>query len=473
MSDNSALPRRLLLAFSLPAVMQGLMHAPEFQVQGIYAKYTGLSLTALAGAILLTRVFDAITYPLIGHWSDLSFRRSGSRKSWIVAGTMVTVCGIWFLFRPPQQPSITYYTLWAMVSYVGWKLTEIPYAAWSLGLTRDYVQRTRVQLWLTMAALSGTLLFFSVPFAAKALGLTDSTELNLQTLSLTAVLVLACVPLINLYSLASVPNGEAASPVPRAGSTGSWRELVRAMAGNRPLLRLLAATVPVILLNGFSTGTTFLYVDVYLHLGKQLPLIQLVGLPLTLLGLPFWGWLCQKFERHRVWAVSLVAAAVCNGVMAFAPIGQAGLYLILALYPITLFCVVCMFIAVPAMIGDIVDDDRLRTGEDRAGVYSAIYAFLCKSLITVAGACGIALVGWFGFDATAGQQSAWGAFGIKLVTVGLPALGFAASAPLIWRFPIDRARQREIREAMRALETPGSGNPPLNPGDAQRDAAQA
>ncbi len=231
--------------------------------------------------------------------------------------------------------------------------------------------------------------------------------------------------------------------------------------------------MPVILLNGLSTGTTFLYVDVYLHLGKQLPLIQLVGLPLTLLGLPFWGWLCQKFERHRVWAVSLVAAAACNGVMAFAPIGQAGLYLILALYPITLFCVVCMFIAVPAMIGDIVDDDRLRTGEDRAGMYSAIYAFLCKSLITVAGAFGIALVGWFGFDATAGQQSAWGAFGIKLVTVGLPALGFAASAPLIWGFPIDRARQREIRNAMRALEASDAGGPPLNPGDAQRDAAQA
>ena len=116
---------------------------------------------------------------------------------------------------------------------------------------------------------------------------------------------------------------------------------------------------------------------------------------------------------------------------------------------------------------------QLRTGEDRAGMYSAIYAFLCKSLITVAGACGIALVGWFGFDATASQQSAWGAIGIKLVTVGLPALGFAASAPLIWWFPIDRARQRQIREAMRALEVAGAGSPPLNPADAQRDVAQA
>ncbi len=211
MSDKSALSRRLLLAFSLPAVMQGLMHAPEFQVQGIYAKYTGLSLTALAGAVLLTRMFDAVTYPLIGHWSDASFRRSGSRKPWIAAGTMVTVCGIWFLFRPPQGPSIIYYTVWAMVSYVGWKLTEIPYAAWSLGLTRDYVQRTRVQVWRAMAVMFGALVFFVVPFAAKALGFTDSTELNLQTLSLTAVLVLVCVPLINLYALARVPNGEAAA----------------------------------------------------------------------------------------------------------------------------------------------------------------------------------------------------------------------------------------------------------------------
>jgi GPH family glycoside/pentoside/hexuronide:cation symporter len=312
-----------------------------------------------------------------------------------------------------------------------------------------------------------------VPFAAKALGFTDTTELNLQTLALTAVLVLVCVPLINLYSLARVPNGEATAPAPPAGNTGNWRELLRAMAGNGPLLRLLGACVPVFLLNGVSAGTTFLYVDVYLHLGKELPLIQLVGLPLTLLGMPFWGWLCQRFERHRVWAVSLIAAAICYGAMAFAPVGKTGLYLILTLYPITLFCVVCMFIAVPAMIGDIVDEDRLRTGEDRSGVYSAIYVFLSKSLVTVAGACGIALAGWFGFDATASQQGAWGAFGIKLVTVGLPALGFALTAPLIWWFPIDRARQKEIREAMRALETPDAGSLPLNTVGGQRDAAQA
>jgi GPH family glycoside/pentoside/hexuronide:cation symporter len=229
--------------------------------------------------------------------------------------------------------------------------------------------------------------------------------------------------------------------------------MIRAVATNGPLLRLLVAAVPAIMLNGVATATAFLFVDVYLHLGKQLPLIQLIGLPLTLLGMPFWAWLCQKFERHRVWAVSLAIAAVCSGLLACVPNGPAALYPILVLYPIGLFAFICIAVAFPSMLGDVVDYERMRTGEDRSGIYSAINAFIQKTMTTVCGAFGIAMVGWFGFNATAAEQTTWAGFGIRLAFAGLPALGFAISAPLLWWFPIDRARQAEIRAAIQARES--------------------
>lgn len=473
MSDTAPLRRQLLFAFSLPAIMQGLMHAPEFQVQGIYAKYTGLSLTALAGALLLTRIFDALTYPLIGHWSDLAFRRSGSRKGLMALGTAIAVGGVWFLFRPPPGVSIVYYTSWAMVTYIGWKLTEIPYTAWSLGLTREYTQRTRVQLWRTLAALIGAFLFYTVPLATKALGWSDTTELNLHTLSLTAVLVLVCMPALNGFALLRVPNGDAPPPAAPASRTPSWRELLRAVISNGPLLRLLLAAVPAILLSGIATSTTYLFIDAYLHLGKQLPVIQLVGLPLTLLGMPFWAWMCQRYERHRVWAISLLITAACSALMACVPAGPAALVPILVVYPIGLFAYICIAVAFPSMLGDVVDYERLRSGEDRSGIYSAINAFIQKTMTTVSGAFGIAMVGWFGFDATASDQTVWGGFGIRLAFAGLPALGFAVSAPLLWWFPITRARQAEIRAAIQARESLAAQQQKTTAGTAPGDTARA
>jgi Na+/melibiose symporter-like transporter len=473
LSDSARLRRSLLFAFSLPAIMEGLMHAPESQVQGIYAKYTGLSLTALAGGLLLTRIFDALTYPLIGQWSDQAFRRSGSRKGLMALGTAVAVLGVWFLFRPPPNPSIVYYTGWAMVTYVGWKLTEIPYTAWSLGLTRDYAQRARVQLWRFMAALSGSILFFTVPFATKAMGLSETTELNLHTLSFTAVVVLLCMPLFNSFALLRVPNSDVPLPMAPAESKTGWREMFRAVASNGPLLRLLLAAAPAIMLNGAAAGTLFLFADVYLHLGKQLPVIQLVGLPMTLIGLLFWTWLCQKFERHRVWAISMIVAALCNGLLAFVPAGPAALVPILVLYPISLFSFICIAIAFPSMLGDVVDYELLRTGEDRSGIYAAINAFLQKSMTAVSGAFGIAMVGWFGFDAHAAEQNAWAGFGIRLAAMGLPALGFVVSASLLWWFPIDRARQAEIREAMQARESLSNQLVPAKTDITSQDVAKA
>ena len=100
---SEALRRRTLIAFTLPTLILGVMHGPEGQIQAIYAKHAGIALGTLAWATLLTRMFDAITYPLIGYLSDLSYARRGTRKDWLVAGAAVSVIGFWQLLRPPSQ----------------------------------------------------------------------------------------------------------------------------------------------------------------------------------------------------------------------------------------------------------------------------------------------------------------------------------------------------------------------------------
>ena len=127
---EAPLKRSLLIAFALPTLVLGIMHGPEGQIQAIYGKHAHLDLTLLAAAMLLTKIFDAVTYPLIGTLSDRSFARTGTRRSWVLGGMLVSVLGMWFLMRPPPGVDVVYFGVWMAVLYVGWKLMEIPLLAW-------------------------------------------------------------------------------------------------------------------------------------------------------------------------------------------------------------------------------------------------------------------------------------------------------------------------------------------------------
>jgi GPH family glycoside/pentoside/hexuronide:cation symporter len=451
-TSTAPLPRSLLLAFCLPSITLGFMHAPEQMVQGVYAKHLGLSLAGIAGVLLLTRILDGITYPLIGWFSDFTFRRSGSRKPWIAAGTIVSIAGLWLLYRPPADAGVAWFGIALMVSYIGWKLTEIPYSAWGVELCGDYVQRSRIALWRGMAMMIGGMVFYAVPYLGKATGLTTTSEINFEALSITAVVILVATPLLNWYALQRVPNGEVVVAPTSQRSRESLRAVLRSIFRNGPLLVLLAAYVAMNGLAGMGSAVSYLYFDAYLKLGDKLAAVMLVMGPVALIAFPVWGWLCMRFERHKVWAVASAIGSVAYAGMGFVPEGARGVAAVMVLFPVAGFCILSAGLVVPALLGDATDYGRWKFGEDRAGIYSAVIAFLFKSLGAIAASAAFGLLAWFGFDAAAAEQTAHGALGMKLTAIWLPALGLAVGSVIAWTFPIDRARQQQIRSELQARE---------------------
>ena len=122
------------------------------------------------------------------------------------------------------------------------------------------------------------LLFFAVPFLAKALGYSDSTELDFRSLGFAALLCVVALPLATLLLVARVPRGASVQmPAPVQQRFG-FREVVTAVRDNPPLLRLLAAFLPVNLLSGLAAGVTYLYMDTYLGLSQDYPAIMLLAM---------------------------------------------------------------------------------------------------------------------------------------------------------------------------------------------------
>ena len=58
------------IAYGLPLLSLYFLFGPITLLQGIYAKHFGLGLTIIASVLLIARVFDAVTDPLIGYCAD-------------------------------------------------------------------------------------------------------------------------------------------------------------------------------------------------------------------------------------------------------------------------------------------------------------------------------------------------------------------------------------------------------------------
>src|SRR6185295_14934549 len=120
-SESQAHTRAALWAYALPSVAaSSTMVAVASILPSLYAKYATLSLAAVGAMFGVMRIFDAITDPLIGYWSDQTRTRWGARKPWVVAGGVLTTLSSFMLFLIPPQAGIVYFAGWSMLFYLGY-----------------------------------------------------------------------------------------------------------------------------------------------------------------------------------------------------------------------------------------------------------------------------------------------------------------------------------------------------------------
>ena len=107
-----------MLAYASPFCASAFLLAPTwFVLPGIYSKYYGLELTAVAFVVLCARVFDAVADPIIGILSNRHRVRGGSRKVWVVAGGISFAIAAYFLFIPSESVSLSYYLLFSLIFF--------------------------------------------------------------------------------------------------------------------------------------------------------------------------------------------------------------------------------------------------------------------------------------------------------------------------------------------------------------------
>ena len=443
------------LFYALPLLSIYFLYGPIALLQGIYAKHFGVALTTIATVLLIARLFDAVTDPLIGYFADRYYARWGNRKPFIIVGAMLFIISSWFLYVPfgfdPVQATTVgsgYFLVWFLAFYLAFTLFEISHLAWGSELASDSQEKNTVYGVRYFFAFLGMLLFYAMPL----LPWFETSEFTPQTLK-WSVLVAGSLVLPMLYlCIKYVPN----TPEPSSMDSPSGRPLqketlggvLRAVFTNNPLLVLTAAHT----CTGFGSGMwfmlLFIFVDAYLDLGPQFALVFVISFSLKIVSLKLWLALANCLGKQTTWIAGMVLVIIgMIGTGLLSPENTGWLELLLCVTLV--YCGFAAFsIMVPSLLSDIIDYGTWKFGTDRAATYFSLYTFINKSVAALGGALALAIAGWVGFDPTATSHSDATVTGLRLGMVWIPALFILLSIVLIARIPITGRRHAIIRRSL-------------------------
>lgn len=436
------------ISYALPILPHYMLIAPMAMIPGIYAKHYGIALTILATIIFLSRIIDAVTDPIVGYYSDRYRATYGTRKPFmIIGGIMILICGF-FLYAPPGKVTALYLGFWYITFYIGFTLFEIPHTTWPYDLT--YASETRAKIYSYRAATvyGGYVLFFNIPL----LPIFETNEITLETLKVTFLIALCLALPFLVQCLHTIPDGGLTLLPRKLEQTSEMGSLFKEVSDNRPFLIIILALVFALFGQGMWFGLIYIYVDTYLGMGEQFAKMFLVAFIVGIVVTPLWYRLALKIGKKYTWAFATSLAFISYSQTGFLQPGDTTFFQLLILKTIHTCAFSAGTVLVPAMVAETVDYTCWKFNSGKSAVYFSLRVFIEKTSLALGIAAGLAIAGWFGFDAAATLHSRESIMGLQIAMVWIPILMTVIALVFILIYGFNESRHRIVRKRLEARQ---------------------
>ncbi len=427
---------RHIVIYGLPGLPLAAVTLPVYiQIPAFYAVEMGLGLAVVGSILLMTRLWDVITDPLIGFLSDRVSTPIGRRKPWLVIGMPLTAVAGYLLFSPPDGIGPVYLFCVTLMLYLGWTMAMLPYSAWGAELSPDYHRRTIIAGWREGFVIVGTLLAAAMPAILNEGA--GSQRYGLSVLAITLVVLLPVTCLIVAFGL---PDRKPAKRTPLR-----LFETLGSIRLNKPFWRLIMAWF----INGFANGlpaTLFLiFVEFRLEAPDQAGILLLVYFLSAIFGLPIWVALGKRWGKHRCWSVAMIWACLWFAIVPFLEPGDVTAFMVMSIA--TGLALGADLVLPSSMQADVVDIDTAKApGSPKTGAYFALWGMAQKLALALSVGIAFPLLALAGFDPANGLTE-----GIWLIAVlyGIAPIIFKLLAVLlIWNHPVTKASQQELQNTI-------------------------
>lgn len=443
MSSPTPKPDRVkaswLFAYSLPGLPIAAMGLPlAVHLPPYYASEVGMGYAIAGTVFLLPRFLDIFLDPVMGVLSDRFHTRWGRRKPWMAMSVPVLILAAVLVFMPAIGTTWPVAVMSLILLFIGWTMLTITHLAWGGELTGDYHERSRVTASREAAYIIGMIAVLILPVLIQqygdAWGVGSDRTAQVSSMGWFVILTL---PLCVAFALFVVPEREV-PPTPHI----PMKVALAAIWSNTPLRYVLFCD----LIAGLSTGTVatlfLIMATAGLDLGAQANVLLLIYFAMGVVLIPPMVWVSRKLGKHQTLAYSSLVNAILIPCIFLLPKGEFWPAAILwTFFGANMAVGPFLFRAIMA---DVADHDHVETGQARAGVYFALLALTNKAGYSIAIGLTFWTLAFIGFQPSA-PNTPEAIDAMMLLYIVPPTIVSVLIAVVMWRFPLDEARQRELR----------------------------
>lgn len=378
---QSSQPIKVDLSYGVMAWPLALLGIPLYLYLPTYLfENWQVSLGIIGVVLMLTRLLDVITDPLVGYWSD-RFVEKISRFKQIVLGTLLLIFGVLGLFVPYENALTSYPVMYlfsfGFLAFLGWTLVSVPYQAMVAEITDNTHLKTRLTTVREGFVVFGAVMALVMPF------LLDQSPTSPALFQwLWWGLVLSALFGLTLMKNLVVPH-LVLTTGHQQPALWLWQTLWNQ---HRWSLKLMPAYFLNNLANAFPATLFLLFVGKALQLDSDASLFLMIYFVSGVMALPFWFWLSKRIGKHQAWQLSILLALF----------GFAGVFAVDIgdFYSYLLICFVTGLslgadIALPASIQADIAQKLSRQLQNVNGLLFGLWGLLTK--LSLALAVGIAL----------------------------------------------------------------------------------
>ena len=431
-----------------------------------YSNVFGLSLADAGVLMLVTRIWDAVSDPMMGIIADRTKTRWGKYRPYLLFFALpFAVCGI-LLFTTPENGK----TVWAYVTYILMMTVytgiNVPYGSLLNVMTSDSDEKSVLSSYRMFFAYGGS---FIALFAWEPLcnmfdksrvavdGASGLAAISTSPAAWNKAMIIIATCCFVLFILSFLLTKEHV----RSESTVSVGTDLKLLLKNKPWWLLIGAALASNLFNTVrGTTTAYFFADYIQKTVEMAPqwaflvsasIFLSVGEIANMVGVVIAVPMSKNLGKKSTYMLSMAVLIVLSIVFFFLPATTGGYWTMLAFQILISVFTGIISPLVWSMYADVADYSELKDGTASTGLIFSSASMAQK----FGGAFGGSAVMWmlaaFGYSTVAGAvQTETAILGLRILMSWVPAAVAALSILVVWFYPLTKKKMAGVQTELAA-----------------------
>ena len=438
-----------------------------------YSNVFGLSLADAGVLMLVTRIWDAVSDPMMGIIADRTKTRWGKYRPYLLFFALpFAVCGI-LLFTTPENGKV----VWAYVTYLLMMTVytgiNVPYGSLLNVMTADSDEKSVLSSYRMFFAYGGSFIalfaweplcniFDKTRIATEGTGGLEAISTNPAAWQNAMIVIASCCLVLFLLSFLLTKEHV------KSESTVSVGQDLKLLLKNKPWWILIGAALASNLFNTVrGTTTAYFFADYIQQMvsldgkwaflvsaGIFLSIGEIANMAGVVLAVP----MSRHLGKKSTYILSMAALIVLSAAFFFLPATAGGYWAMLAFQLVISVFTGVISPLVWSMYADVADYSELKDGTASTGLIFSSASMSQKFGGAFGGSAVMWLLAAFGYSTVAGAvQTETAILGLRILMSWVPALVAALSILVVWFYPLTKKKMSAVQAELatiRSAESP-------------------